>query len=283
MRSPNHAPECSVASPPWRYRRNSWDRFPGEANAHEPCAPPAPTDGQLLARFAAERDEEAFATLVKRHGARVLAVGRRILRHRQDAEDVFQATFLILARKAGEVRWQPSVGNWLHEVACRLAREARSRRAEQRARQEHAAERAARREGRRADLAELAALLDEEMLGLPPRLRQVVMLCYYAGQTREETARQLGCSLRTVERRLQQARQRLRERLARHDVTFSGAVLALRLGPSAGDVFPRELAGRAVRAAVASAGREGAPVALSSEVADLVTSGMKTIGEGMGG
>src|SRR5262249_58185574 len=96
------------------------------ASGHE--AEPA-TDHCLLERFGRLGDEGAFAALVRRHGPRVLAVCRRVLRHEQDAEDAFQATFLVLARRATALHWQDSVGNWLHEVASRLAREARRRRA----------------------------------------------------------------------------------------------------------------------------------------------------------
>src|ERR1051325_3940214 len=86
------------------------------------AVPPAHTggglsDGQLLSRFVAARDEEAFAALLRRHGGMVLGVARRVLRHAEDAEDVFQATFLVLARKAGSVARQQSVGTWLYSVA----------------------------------------------------------------------------------------------------------------------------------------------------------------------
>src|SRR5437868_5481508 len=86
-----------------------------------------PTDRQLLERFAAGRDEDAFAALVERHGALVWGVCRRALRHTQDAEDAFQATFLVLARKAAVVRWRESVHNWLYEVASRVSAEARTK------------------------------------------------------------------------------------------------------------------------------------------------------------
>src|SRR5215831_15170049 len=89
-------------------------------------APPAePTDRHLLERFAAVRDEDAFAALVRRHGPLVWGVCQRVLGHRDDAEDVFQATFFVLARKAAAVRWRDSVGSWLHEVAYRLSHESR--------------------------------------------------------------------------------------------------------------------------------------------------------------
>src|SRR6516162_5327213 len=98
------------------------------------------TDRQLLQRFATEHDEWAFAVLVRRHAALVLGVSRRILRQAQDAEDVFQATFLVLARKAASTRWQASIGNWLYTVASRLAREAQVRSARRRGRERQVAE-----------------------------------------------------------------------------------------------------------------------------------------------
>jgi RNA polymerase sigma factor (sigma-70 family) len=97
------------------------------------------TDRQLLQRFAARRDEDAFAALVGRHGPLVLGVSRRVLGQAQDAEDVFQATFLVLAKRAGSVRWRESVANWLYGVAYRLAREARSATVRRRRRESQAA------------------------------------------------------------------------------------------------------------------------------------------------
>src|SRR5262245_50657323 len=141
------------------------------------AADAAASDRQLLEQFVQRRDEEAFRTLVRRHGPLVLGVCQRALRHRQDAEDCFQATFLVLARKAGTVRWHESIAGWLHQTAARLAAEVRSREARRRRRERHAA--AEPRPGGRDDVAlrDLGAALDEGLRRLPQRCREPVVLC----------------------------------------------------------------------------------------------------------
>src|SRR5439155_15875563 len=145
-------------------------------------------------------DENAFAALVRRHGALVLSVGQRILQQNQDAEDVFQATFLVLARKAASVRWRESVANWLYAVAHRLALEAKGDACRRRVRERKAE--ATPRPTALADVTrrELCSVLDEEMQRLPERYRAALLLCYLEGKTRDQTARQLGCALRTLDR-----------------------------------------------------------------------------------
>jgi RNA polymerase sigma factor (sigma-70 family) len=189
------------------------------------------SDRQLLERFAGQRDEDAFRALFQRHAALVLGVCRRVLRHPQDAEDAFQATFLVLARKARAVRWQESVAGWLAQTAYRLAAELRGRVARQRRREQQAATapRAVPEPGWR----ELCCLLEEELRGMPEKYRAPLLLCYLEGDTREQAAVKLGWSLRTLERRLQQGRERLRARLGRHGVPLAGALLAVRLARDA--------------------------------------------------
>jgi RNA polymerase sigma factor (sigma-70 family) len=182
------------------------------------------SDRQLLERFALRRDEEAFQTLVRQHGALVLGVCRRALRHRQDAEDCFQATFLVLARKAGAIHWHDSVAGWLHQVATRLAAEIRVRDARRRRRETEAA---GLRSSTSADaVGEIGAILDEELRCLPERCRAAMIVCYLDGQTRDQAAVRLGLSLRTLERRLETARALLRRRLARRGLTLSAGLLA---------------------------------------------------------
>jgi RNA polymerase sigma factor (sigma-70 family) len=181
--------------------------------ASEPAG--ARTDYELLERFAASRDEGAFAALVRRHGPMVLSTCRRVLRHLQDAEDAFQATFLILARKAASIRRSESVGAWLHRVAYHLALRSRA-----------GADRRPRAETRKdltgsadppaeATWREVQALVDEELQGLPEKYRSARVLCYLEGLTHEAAARRLGWSKGTLRRRLGQGRELLRRRLIR--------------------------------------------------------------------
>ncbi|HZY86352.1 MAG TPA: sigma-70 family RNA polymerase sigma factor, partial [Gemmataceae bacterium] len=168
------------------------------------------TDRQLLARFAAGGDGGAFAELVRRHGPMVLAVCRRVLGNEADAEDAFQATFLVLARKAAATRWEASAAGWLYEVARRVASDMRAR---ARRRLAHEARATLAREEAAvagADWGELQEALDGELGRLPKRYREPLLLCYWQGLTRDAAARRLGLPLRTLDRRLAQGRDRLR-------------------------------------------------------------------------
>ncbi len=196
-------------------------------------APPTlGTDGDLLRRYAAQRDEAAFATLVQRHGPLVWNACRRALRDVQDAEDVFQATFLVLAKKAGAVRWRDSVAGWLYAVALRLANKARCEAA--RRPQTIPAEPAAPDPYEALSARDLLVALDEEMAALPERFRGPAVLCWLEGRTQEEAARLLGSSLRTVRRRLEQGKQILHARLTRRGLTLAVALAA----PALADAVP---------------------------------------------
>src|SRR5215831_6954214 len=139
-------------------------------------APPAePTDRHLLERFAAVRDEDAFAALVRRHGPLVWGVCQRVLGSPQDAEDVFQATFFVLARKAARVRWHDSVGSWLHEVAFRLSKESRVKAARRRFHELSAAALQPTLQPPARDT-EIYSLLDEELHRLPAKFRAPLLL-----------------------------------------------------------------------------------------------------------
>ncbi len=218
------------------------------------------TDAQLLQRFARQRDQSAFAALVHRHGRLVLGVCRRVLRSAEDAEDAFQATFLVLARRAGSIREPHLLANWLYGVASRIARKARATVSQ---RQMH--EKPSRLP---PDLAApapadpaLDPVLDDELARLPEKYRAAVVLCYLQGRTNEEAAALLRWPVGTVKGRLAKARQLLRQRLLRRGFRTSCAVLAaflLAARARAGSV-PAPLRQATARAgAEFAAGRTGA-------------------------
>ncbi len=197
----------------------------------------AASDRELLERFTAG-EQAAFAALFRRHVAMVLGVCRRALPTLQDAEDACQATFLLLSRKAGSGRWQPSVANWLYLTARRVARNARV-----------AARRRARREGKAAVPAavqpvdrmtgrELLEALDAELDRLPPAYREPLVLCYLEGLTRDETALRLGLPPATVKTRLERGRKRLGEALTRRGCVAGAGLLALAATSPAGASSP---------------------------------------------
>ncbi len=206
------------------------------------------TDGQLLDRFLARRDALAFEVLVERHGPMVLAVCRGTLRDRDDLEDAFQATFLVLVRKAGSIRGRDSIGPWLHRVAHRVAVRANvesRRRREQERRAGETCE-ATRDRGPREDL---CAALHEEIDRLPDRLRRPLVLCHLEARTHSQAAAELQMGEATVRRRLAGARDLLRSRLGRRGI----APVAVALGAeSASGAIPASWTSVAVRAAMAA-------------------------------
>jgi RNA polymerase sigma factor (sigma-70 family) len=211
-------------------------------------AAPDLTDAELLARFRADRDEAAFALLVQRHGPMVLGVCHRVLGSRADAEDAFQATFVLLAVRAGAIRKAGSLGSWLHGVAARVALGARRSEARRRARERRSLDMAEDRD--RPTWAELSAILDEELGRLPDKYRAPVVLCYLEGKTNEQAAQELGCPKSSLAWRLGRARELLRERLTRRGVTLPAAGLAAALLDRAGaQSLPAALVLSAVRAA----------------------------------
>jgi RNA polymerase sigma factor (sigma-70 family) len=187
-------------------------------------------DGELLRRHTRQRDEAAFEALVRRHGPMVLGVCRRVLGNYHDAEDAFQATFLVLVRKAGTLRSPESLGNWLYGVAHRTALEAH--RAAMRRRAKEA--RVTPRVESPADCdADLRPVLDQELARLPGKYRAAVVLCDLEGKSRREAAQELRCAEGTVASRLARGRVLLARRLTRHGLRFSGAPLATALAEGA--------------------------------------------------
>ncbi len=212
-------------------------------------------DQQLLERFTSQREEAAFAALVQRHGRLVLGVCQRVLRNGHDAEDAFQATFLVLARKAASICKQDSVASWLYRVAYRTALHARARRTSRQAYERQAAERQPADPLDEITGRELLAVLDEEVQRLPERYRLPVLLCYLEGRTHEQAAQQLGWSRSTVKRRLEQARKRLQSRLTRRGLTLAGVLLTTQVAyPVASAAVSARLAAATVQAAVQGVG-----------------------------
>ncbi|AGA31544.1 sigma-70 family RNA polymerase sigma factor [Singulisphaera acidiphila] len=173
------------------------------------------SDEQILERFAIHHDGAAFRALVARHGSTVLAVCRRFLRDPNDVEDAFQATFVILVRKAGGLRDREALGPWLYGVAYRVASRARADAVRRRRRESVDEEAIALVSAPDPGLPELRWLLDEEIARLPHKLRLPVVLCLMEGQTYDEAANQLRWTSSMVRGRLAEARSRLRERLIR--------------------------------------------------------------------
>src|SRR5262245_17959124 len=202
-------------------------------------------DGELLRRYTAERDEAAFAALVHRHGPMVWNACRRALGHHQDAEDVFQATFIVLARKAAAVRWRASIAPWLYAVAQRLACKARAEAA--RRPRTAAPEPAAPDPFEAMSARELLTALDGEVAVLPERYRGPVVLCWLEGRTQGEAARLLGASLSTLRRRLEYGKRLLQARLARRGLTP-----ALALAPALASAVPAAALEGAVRGTAAT-------------------------------
>ncbi len=219
------------------------------------------SDGQLLQRYTETRDSDAFAVLLRRHGSLVLNVARRVVGDHQTAEDVFQATFLTLARRAVTIRRAESLSCWLHGVAFRLA--VRARRTVLRSRQRETLARPALPPTPLDELTarEFLAVFDEELQALPEAYRGPVFLCCLEGLSQEEAARQLGCSPGSLKGRLERGRNRLRTRLVQRGLTLP-AVLA---GPAllAGSVLaaPSALVQSTLQAAVRGSG--GSPAALA--------------------
>jgi RNA polymerase sigma factor (sigma-70 family) len=182
-----------------------------------------PSDAQLLQTFLVSRDETAFEALLRRHGPMILAVCRRVLRNAHDAEDAFQATFLVLARNAGSIRSKQVVANWLYGVAYRTAMKARAMNAKRRAKERQAG--AMPRSEATAD-EELLAKLDYELSRLPDKYRVPVILCELEGKSRKEAARLLGVPEGTLSWRLAQAKKLLARRLSLYGTVAVAALLA---------------------------------------------------------
>lgn len=228
------------------------------------------TDGQLLEGYLSRRDEAALAALVRRHAPMVWGVCRRLLGH-HDAEDAFQATFLVLVRKAASIASRELLANWLYGVARQTALKARAT--------------LAKRKGRERQVAVMPEpavagpdlwndLLDQELSRLPVKYRAVIVLCYLEGKTRQEAARQLGVPPGTVASRLATAKAVLAKRLARHGLAVSvGALAAVLSQEVASACVPPSLVSSTIKAA----GLFAAGQAASAQVVALTEGVLKAM------
>lgn len=224
------------------------------------------SDAELLQRFAAQRDEAAFAQLVRRYGRLVLGVCRRVLRQEADAEDAFQATFLVLARKAASVSRPQALGSWLYRVAYRTALRARMLQVQHPQRSLSPA--AQRSSSSPADTDERGVLLDEEIHRLPEKYRLPVLLCYLQGESQEEAARHLNCPVGTLKVRLWRARQLLRRRLQRRGLALSVLFLAMHAGRGEVPASLEQQVDQLVRAARGGSWRTAIPSPVVRQLAE---------------
>jgi RNA polymerase sigma factor (sigma-70 family) len=237
------------------------------------------TDGQLLKRFLTQRDDAAFAALVRRHGPMVWGVCRRVLSHHQDAEDAFQATFLVLVRKAAAVEPKELVANWLYGVAHQTALKARATAGKRKGRERQVAEMPEPAVEEQDLWRDLRPLLDQELSRLPDKYRVVIVLCDLQGKTRKEAAQQLGCPEGTVAGRLARARALLARRLARHGLAVSGGALAAVLSQKVASAgVPTAVVSSTIRAAsLLAAGRAAVTGVISAEATALTEGVLKAM------
>jgi RNA polymerase sigma factor (sigma-70 family) len=235
------------------------------------------TDRQLLDEFTTRRDEAAFTALVSRHGPMVLRVCRRVLHHEQDAEDAFQATFLVLARNTGSIRKRDTLGNWLYGVAYRTAMNAKRS--------------AARRRNHEARLRttvpqttagptwdDTQAVLDEEIQRLPPCFRAAFVLCVLEGKSGAEAAVELGCKGGTVKSRVNRARRLLQRQLARRGIKLSALLAALAIAEgTTRAALPATLARVTIRFGLLAAAGSSAAGVIPAHVAALAAGVTRTM------
>jgi RNA polymerase sigma factor (sigma-70 family) len=236
-------------------------------------------DGQLLSRYIDGGDEDAFAALLKRHAPMVWGVCRRLLPNHQDAEDAFQATFLVLVRKAATVVPREMVANWLYGVAYMTAHRAKVATARRHRREKPFVEMSEPALDKSDVWADLRLLLDQELSRLPAKYRAVVIFCDLEGKTRQQVAGQLGLPEGTVASRLARARSMLAKRLAGYGFALSGGVLAGVLGEKAAlaGVPDSSVASTIKAASLFAAGRAATTEEISVKVAALAEGILKTM------
>ncbi len=236
------------------------------------------TDGQLLEDYLSRRDEAALAALVRRHAPMVWGVCRRVLPNYHDAEDAFQATFLVLVRKAASIASRGLLANWLYGVAHQTALNARATAARRRARERQVTEMPEPEVVQQDLWGDLQPLLDQELSRLPDKFRICIVLCDLEGKTRKEAARQLGCPEGTVAGRLARARVLLAKRLARHGLTVSGGAVATMLSQNVASAsVPTSVVLSTIKAASLFAVGQAASGVVSVKVAALTEGVLKAM------
>jgi RNA polymerase sigma-70 factor (ECF subfamily) len=237
------------------------------------------TDGQLLASFLDQKDEAAFEALVRRHGPMVFGVCHRVVRNHHDAEDAFQATFLVLARKASSVRPRERLANWLRGVALRIAMKAKTITAKRRVREKHVTEMPEPEAAQQDQWSDLQSLLDQELNGLPENYRLPILLCDLEGKTIKEATQQLGWPQGTLAGRLARGRKLLAKRLANRGVVLSAGTLAAVVSQNAAwATVPTSLMSSAVRAtAMIAEGQATVAGLVPAKVAALMEGAMTTM------
>ena len=198
----------------------------------------AETDRELIARFHQHRDEAAFKALVDKHGPMVLGVCQRKLRDAHSADDAFQATFLILAKKAGAVSWHENLAGWLYRVAMHVCAKAHGKLSRTAMQPMMEADAVAKED---APASELSAILDQELNALPASYREPILLCHLQGYTVEEAAKLLGTTDGQLRGRLFRGREKLRERLAKRGVALSLTALVVGLTSASAMALPLAL------------------------------------------
>jgi RNA polymerase sigma factor (sigma-70 family) len=237
------------------------------------------TDGQLLESFVGRREKAALEVLVHRHAAMVWGVCRRLLRHEQDAEDAFQATFLVLVRKAASVKPRELVGNWLYGVARQTGLNLRAALGKRRTRETQLANIPEKAVNEQRTWKDLDGILDQELGRLGDNYRALIVLCDLLGKTRKEAAQQLGLPEGTIASRLARARVLLAKRLTKRGVALSGGALAATLAENAASAaVPAAVVSSTINAACCfAAGQMTATGPVSVKVAALVEGVLKAM------
>jgi len=237
------------------------------------------TDEKLLESFLVRREDAAFEALVRRHGPMILGVCRRILQDRHDAEDAFQATFLIFLRKTTAIGKRESLASWLYGVAHRTALQARKCAAKRRAKERQVADMSRKQITGDDAIQDMLPLLDQELSRLPDKYRAPIILCDLEGKTTKKAALDLDVPERTLATRLTRARAMLAKRLARHGTAISGTAVALAVSQSmaSASVPPSLVAATVKIGALVMVGKTGVAGVISAKVFALTEGVVKTM------